>query len=288
MSNYFDIIIIGGGPAGISAMLQLDRYDYSKIMIRDSFLGGLLRAARKIENYPGIGKSLSGIELSQSLKEDFKDRDIFSEVDRITSVEQIEGRFVSHSKSGKEYYSDAVIIATGTKPKDIDGDFSKEVNVDLFKRSIVDLPKNLESHKIIIIGSGEAACDSALSILEKGGKPVILCRGEVLKINRKLEAELKEKEIEIHFSSTLKIMKEQFSGKIFIELENRKNYTSDFVMACIGRTKNHFSIPELSEGLYFAGDLLRENDRYMGLAVGDGIKAAMDCIRFLSEKRDRT
>src|SRR3972149_6691994 len=173
-----DVIIIGGGPAGIAAAIQLKRYGLAPLIFEREALGRLLRNANLVENYPGFPGGISGLKLVGLLEQqarDFALRVTYAEVVRLDFGA---GLFRIETSQGV-YAARFVVVASGTRPHPYHG---------------VDIPAQARSKviyeiypligrsglEIVIIGAGDAAFDYALN-LAKNNQIVVLNRGAAIK-----------------------------------------------------------------------------------------------------------
>lgn len=124
--NIYDSIIIGGGPAGLSALLYLGRALTNTLLIEKRGAGGQVMSTDKIENYLGFPKGIESFELVEKMREhaeEFSKNKI--EYDEITSIENIEEKIKTvHTADGKEYKTKSIILATGgaSKPLGVKGE----------------------------------------------------------------------------------------------------------------------------------------------------------------------
>ncbi len=115
------IIIIGGGPAGIAAAIQLKRYNLDPLLFEPEKPGGLLRNANLIENYPGFPNGISGVKLTKLIHKQLESFNIQTRTEKVRTLEFAKNNdcFIIQT-ANSSYNADIVIIATGTKPKKLD------------------------------------------------------------------------------------------------------------------------------------------------------------------------
>ena len=172
------MVIIGAGPAGISTAIQLKRYGVEPTLLEKKEIGGLLKNANLVENYPGFPSGVPGPELVKLFKKQLENIQIKVHFEKVLELDYKNGLF-SIKTNQKKITCRIIVIASGTKPR---------------KLSYPDLPAKIENHifyeiypltqvenkKIAIIGAGDAAFDYALN-LSKQNKVTILNRGEEVK-----------------------------------------------------------------------------------------------------------
>ena len=116
MEEIYDVVIIGGGPAGLTAAIYASRANLNTLVIESSVSGGKLHKTHQIENYPGVGK-LIGSDLAEQLvshSTEFGAKIVEAE---ISSIEDMTGLHIIKTSDGQQIASRAVIIATGTKER---------------------------------------------------------------------------------------------------------------------------------------------------------------------------
>ena len=116
MKETYDVIIIGGGPAGLTAAIYASRANLSTLIIESAISGGKLHKTHEIENYPGVSKVI-GSDLAEQLvahSQEFGAKIVEGEVENIDSMAGIQ---IVKTTDGEERYAKAVIIATGTKER---------------------------------------------------------------------------------------------------------------------------------------------------------------------------
>jgi thioredoxin reductase (NADPH) len=284
--NIKEVIIIGGGPAGISCAIQLSRYDIEPLILEKANLGGLLLNANHVENYPGFPRGIRGKELTELLKEQLKTHKIkvlFEEVVRLFFNKD----FFEVTTKKSSYFSKFVIIASGTKPKEfkeipIPDELSPKVFYEVYP--LIDL----KNKKIAVVGAGDAAFDYALNLI-RDNEVVVLNRSESSNCLPVLLKRVQDS-TEIDYIKNIKIQGvfPSSGGRVKLECltpEGSINIDADFLLFAIGRIPClDFLSPELrhevneqneNSRMYLAGDVKNGIFRQTAIAVGDGIMSAM-------------
>ncbi len=282
-----DVIIIGGGPCGISCGVQLARCGIKPIIFEKENLGGLLVNANLVENYPGFPKGISGLEMTKLLKEQLKEQKIKVFFEEVLSL-SFRGKYSRITTKKNSFNSRFVVVASGTKPKK----FSHCVIPDKLNTKIfyeVYPLRSLRNKRVTIVGAGDAAFDYALS-LEKHNEVIILNRNKNTKCIPIL-LERVEKSANIIYKKNIKIQKIAPSRHaIMLECITPKgvmNIEADYLLFAIGREPclNFLSPGIKNNRIYLAGDVKNDFFRQTAIATGDAIKTAMKIYRKIDEDK---
>ena len=278
-----DVCIIGAGPSGIAAAIQLKRYNISPIILEMNRIGGLLNNANLIENYPGFPDGISGEKLCMLFNEQFNKCNINIINEEVMQLDFVDNEFIIKT-SNSVFISKYLILASGTKHRVFtDIKISDKAAAYIFYE-IVEAKKFLnpaENNTVGIIGAGDAAFDYALSLCSSN-KVFILNRSSTIKCLPVLKKQV-DKTSSIKYKDNVKIksIKPADDG-IIIETNNSILFFNVLIFA-IGReantglleNKNWYSKDEKSDRLFLIGDVKNELHRQTGIAVGNGINAAM-------------
>lgn len=281
--NNKDIIIIGAGPAGISAALQLRKFGLNPLIIEMGSVGGLLRNANKVENYPGFPGGISGLDLSELFKEQMEKAGLVVNNQEVETLDYKDDTFFIKTNSG-EYTCKYVFIATGTVPKEL-----TNLNLlDNFGKIYYDVSsfESIAGKKFYIIGSGDIAFDYALTLSQRN-EVTILNRGMKIKANILLKKEVLESKISYFENSyILKVTDAPEGLSLDLNLSGtEKTVKTDYLVIAVGRipAKGFYSNLLVSMELelfkagrlYLIGDVTNSSFRQAAIAAGDGVKAVM-------------
>ena len=276
-----NIAIIGAGPAGVSAAVQLRRYGFAVDVFEKNIVGGLARNANLIENLPPFHKGISGKHYARLLKKNllaYIANPIYEEVE---SIEFRENWFIIFTDSEIRKY-DIAIIASGTKPN------SPSISLPESNRihyEVAVMPKT-ENNNIIIIGAGDAAFDYALNLANHGDNNIkILNRNDKLKCLPLLFERVKANpHIEYIENCELQAV-ESLANELIINTNNGK-FNCDYLLFAIGRSENRSFIGDSvlnneikllnDKLLHYIGDVINGLYRQISIATGDGVRAAME------------
>jgi len=285
------VAIVGGGPAGIAAAIQLRRMGVEAVLFEEDVLGGLMAQADWIENYPGFPSGIKGDDLARRFREWFARQAVDTRNEQVLTLDYDPDRrtFILATAHGR-LSADRVIIASGTKPKALP--LFDSLPEELRARVFYDRRKVPEGEKrrVAIIGAGDIALDYALGLsIVPGHEVVILCRGEKCRALPVLQERIDRiRTIQIRFQVELDMAVPGPDGKIRLagtHPTGRFGLDVDDVLVAVGReARKDFYSPRLmrlendligSGRLFLAGDVKNGLRRQVGIAVGDGLSAAM-------------
>jgi len=273
-----DCLIIGGGPAGVSAALQLKKRDVDFILVEKKAIGGLVSLARKITNSPLIyGKT--GIEVVNIMRNALKKSGIEPVFDKITNVEK-SGEYNAFGEYS--YKVKSIIIATGTKPKKLIDENYRNVFYGYDK-----IITNKEIKNVGVIGQGEIAVDQALSLYDRGFDVNIYFKNTLPNINLELLRELKKSKIKI------------INNAKFISIEENTNFTTysykksnivykinfDALLIAVGRSKQIIQLENTNDtnGIQITDNITKTGMNYISRACYSGINAAENIFKYLGD-----
>lgn len=291
MSEIYDVIIVGAGPAGMSASLYSSRANLKTLLIDKGLPGGQMLNTETIENYVG-SKSINSSELSNSMYEDATGFGAEFITDEITNIEKNDDVF-DITTALDTYKSKSVIIATGTKYKKLN--VPGEVNYDGKGVSYCATCDGIfyQGKEIAVVGGGDSALESALYLTQFGEVNLIHRKKEyrakpylqnMVKENDKIK-EVMDTEVDHILSSTDDYVT---SIKLYDrETQETKEIGIDGVFVNIGQEPNTTFLPKdtLTEnkwvdvnksyetkipGLFAIGDVIDKDVRQVANAVGEG------------------
>jgi thioredoxin reductase (NADPH) len=287
MPEIHDVCVIGCGPAGIAAAVQLRRTGVQPVVFEAERIGGLLNNAYLVENYPGFPRGISGARLVKKFKQHLNQWDIPVIMDSVDRIDQEGHQFVLHAN--RIYRSRFVVYAAGTRPRTLaaaDAVVEKYIVYD-----IMGLGRVRNKH-IVMIGAGDAAFDYALNLgrhnritmlnrsRKRKGLPLLFSRLErgMYRKNVKYLPHTRAASIKRHAADTkYNLIVAARSGA------GTKKIPCHYILAALGREPRLGSLskrlmrlhPDSSTRFFFAGDVKNGDARQTAIAVGDGIKAAM-------------
>ncbi|MCX5748955.1 MAG: thioredoxin-disulfide reductase [Candidatus Saganbacteria bacterium] len=299
----FDVIIIGGGPAGLTAAIYSSRSGLKTLLIEKALLGGQASLCPAIENYPGFPSGISGAELSSRLEDQarkFGTEIIWGDVNGIS----LEGDQKKVGLNDKIFSAKALILASGAEPKKL-----KIPGEDEFRGRGVSYCATCDGafyrdKELVVIGGGNSAVSEAIFLTKFASKVGIIHRRSVLRADKVL-GDRASFEPRIYF--VWDSVPEKINGKdtvTSIEIKNvitgkTSRIETDGVFIYIGEHPNSSlvrGLVDISEdgsvivddrmmtsckGIFAAGDVCRKHLRQIATAVGDGALAADSARKYI-------
>lgn len=300
----YDIIIIGAGPAGLTAALYARRADKKVLVIEKETFGGQITHSPKIENYPGF-TVMSGNEFADKLIEQVMYQGAEIELDTVTAVKGEAGNFTVECERGS-FEAKSVIIATGSHHRQLGLEKENKFTGEGVSYCAVCDGAFYKDKDVAVIGGGNSALQEAI-LLSKTSKTVTVVQnlpfltGEI-----KLREEIENTaNIKVILSSVvLKILGEDKFEGIRIkntETEKESDIIVDSIFVAIGQQpenepfkdvvklndygyiiSDESCIPETDKkGIFTAGDCRTKKIRQIATAVSDGATAALEACNFV-------
>lgn len=308
LSEFHEAIIVGGGPAGLTAGIYLMRAGIDTMLLEKMIPGGAPVNTGNIENYPGFPENISGRDLMNRFTEHARNCGLlineFSEVDDVSFEKD---KFIIKT-SEKIYSSTGIILATGTEPAKMgipgeneylgrgisycatcDGAFFKNLNV-------------------AVIGGGDAAIEEGLSLANIVNKVYVIHRRDKLRAqkvlqdrafrNSKMEFLWNKKPLEIKGGDQVEMIVVQD-----VKTEESSEIKVDGVFVYVGAKPNTYFLKDLvdrddsgfvltdeslsgkTKGLFIAGDARKKTLRQISTAVGDGALAAVNLEKYILQMK---
>lgn len=305
MTNLYDFIVIGGGPAGLNASIYAHRLGM-KTGIVTYDIGGQLENTNEVDNYLGFPND-TGSGLARKFLEHVKQFNIpILENVYVTSIKKVSNIFEIHLNNDEIIKSKTVLLSTGSTPKKlgIPGE-------DLFNTkgisycAICDAPFYKDKH-VVVAGGGNSALESALDLSKWAKKVTIIQRStfradkillDRMYKNPKIEYMLNTSILEVHGNTKLEgltILDKKTNSKSF--------FKTDGLFVAIGMNPNTSFIKNLVKlnnynevivnkkqetnikGLYAAGDMVNQEHKQIIIAAAEGAKAAIYANQYLKLK----
>ena len=294
-----DIIVIGGGPAGLTAALYAKRANKSVLIIEKGSFGGQITYSPKVENIPGF-LEVTGNEFSEKLVEQVLEQGAEIEVAEATGITDGEIKTV-HTDSG-DFEGKAVIIATGAKHRLLSLPKEEQFIGEGISFCAVCDGAFYEGKTVAVIGGGNSALQEALLLSDLCKKVYVVQNLDYLTGEKKLSDQLIKKEnVEIILSSTVSeiLGDKEFSGIVIDSDGEKKELILDGMFVAIGLVPqnepfssvinlNNWGYVEAGEncltskeGIFVAGDCRSKKIRQVATAAADGAVAALAACDYI-------
>lgn len=283
MDKIRDVIIIGAGPAGIAAAIQLKRYGLDFLLLEKGEAGGLLKNASLVENFPGFPKGIKGKSLISLFRKHLSISGIKILKEKVTDIKHKKNIY-SVITEKKILFSRYLVIASGTKPVEYKPAVFLKKN---FYYEVHELEET-RNKEVTVIGGGDAAFDYAYNLAGRGNKINILMRGSSPSCIPALLKSVRKSE-NININGSIKTERVEESGDRIlvhcIKRSRKKTFESDILIAAVGRVPQTDFLKSISKkeynalrknSLYFAGDIKNKIYRQAAISTGDGVRTAME------------
>jgi NADH-dependent peroxiredoxin subunit F len=309
MTHIYDLIIVGGGPAGISAGIYAARKKINTLLVAKNFGGQMSQKSVEIENYPGFSE-ISGQELIQKLVNHLKKFEIGIVAQNAVKIEKAGEIFLVTADDGQNFQAKAVIVASGSEPRHLDVPGEREfLGKGVSYCSICDGPFFTDK-TVAVLGGGNAAFETAASLSKLAKNIYILENSPEIRADAVIQerAMASGKCQIITNASVLEITGDKFvSGLVFEDQQTKekKELKLDGIFVEIG------SVPVTSflddtlvdfnekkeivvdlatnqtktPGLFAAGDVGSFPYKQIIIAAGEGAKAALSANNYLKSKK---
>jgi len=289
----YDIIIIGSGPAGLSAAVYTLRANLSTLIIEGSMPGGLVTTTEVIDNYLGL-LGTEGIEMANKFTEHVKELGgEFYRGDVKEIVKEQSGFFtITMEGEKKQHLAKAVIYATGSTPKKLNkpGEELSGVSYCATCDGMF-----FQDEEVILVGGGETAAEEALYLSQLASKVHVFIRKEEWRASRAAVEKVNSKEnIIVHFNTEVKEFKGLDGNLESVLTNNGEEFTVNGCFIAVGQTPNSkvaetiarlqsdgFIDAPVVDGFFVAGDVKNPEYRQVIIAAGDGAKAGIDATNYL-------
>lgn len=304
-SSNYDVIIIGAGPAGLTAGLYTSRARLNSLLIEKGLVGGQIVNAELVENYPGFPEGIGGFELGQLMHQQAARYGLKTVTAEATGLELQEGQKVVKTSDGN-FVTKAIIIAGGSERQKLGVPGEEQFTGKGVSYCATCDAAFFKERPVAVAGGGNAAITEALHLAKFASRVTVIHRRHQLRATRILqERAFSEPKIKFLWDSTVaKIEGEDFVKRLRIHqlLTGEKSALevagifiaigfkpdTDYLKDILPRdTVGHIITNEKMEtpipGILAAGDIRNNSGRQAITAAGDGATAAIYAEKFLTE-----
>ena len=297
-----DILIIGGGPAGLTAATYACRAGKSVLVLEKNAFGGQITWSPKVENFPGFA-SISGTELGDKLLEQAMNQGAEVELEEAQELRRENGGFTVACESGARYEARSVILAAGARPRPLGVAREEElVGCGVCYCAVCD-GAFYAGKPVAVCGGGNSALQDALLLSESCSKVWLVHRRGEFRGEQKLVEALSQRE-NVEFVLNAKVTEllgvEELSGLVVEQDGQRRELPVEGLFVAVGHQPDLGAFASLlaldrggyadsaedcltgTPGLFVAGDCRKKSVRQLTTAAADGAVAALAAVQYLS------
>jgi len=225
--TYYDLIIIGGGPAGLTAAIYASREGSDVLLVERSGLGGQAGITVGLDNFPGFPEGISGQEFSERVTQ--QARRFGVEILQAVDVEKMEmeaGYHEVYTSDGKHYHSRAVLIATGASYRRLEVPGEDDyIGAGIHFCATCDGPFYKGAKEIVVVGGGNSAVEEGLHLTNFAEKVTLLVRGDRLTASQIAIDKVNEptSRIDVKYNTVVEAIEGQHSKLKTIKYRYRDN-----------------------------------------------------------------
>jgi thioredoxin reductase (NADPH) len=305
MDQEYEVIIIGGGPAGLSAGIYTSRARRKSLLIERGGVGGLVADAELVENYPGFPEGISGAELGQLMHQQATKYGLETLLAEATGLELKGEKKVVITTKG-QFTAKAVIIASGSERRKLDIPGEAEFTGKGVSYCATCDGPFFRQQPVAVVGGGNAAITEALHLVKFASRVIVIHRRDQLRATRILEERAQaEPKIEFLWNTIVEEIEGEDKVKqlslrnvitgeksaldvagVFVSVGLRPN--TAFVKGIIplddaGYITTNERMETEIPGIFAAGDVRLNSGRQTITAAGDGATAAIYTEKFISQ-----
>ncbi len=304
MDNTYQLIIIGGGPAGLSAGLYAARSRLSTLLIERAVPGGQIINAELVENYPGFPQGISGAELGSLLEQQAKKYGVEIIMAEVESIEVGGEEKIVNSSEGR-YFTKALIIAGGSEYSKLGVSGEEALRGRGVSYCATCDGAFFNNQVIAVVGGGNVAINDALFLTRFASKVIVIHRRDQLRATKILqERAFAQPKIEFIWDTVVEsIGGDNQVGELGLRnvktgVESKLEVTGVFIAVGLRPNTGYLEgalalspegfilVNDQMEtevpGVFAAGDIRAGSARQVSCAVGDGATAAISAERYLS------
>ena len=305
MTEEYAVIIIGGGPAGLSAGVYTARARLKSLLIERRMFGGQIVDAEQVDNYPGFPEGISGIELTQLIHQQAKKYGLETIMAEVTGIE-LQGKQKVVKTTKGDFAAQAVIIASGSERMKLGAPGEEKFTGKGISYCATCDAAFFQDRAVAVVGGGNAAITEALHLNKFASRVTVIHRRNQLRATRILqEKAFAEPKIEFlwdtvveeiegeDFVKRIKLRQVKTGGQstldvagVFVAIGFKPNtgylkgvLPLDATGAVITDDRLETKVP----GIFAAGDIRHSSARQIISAAGDGASAAIYAEKFITE-----
>lgn len=303
----YDLIIIGSGPAGLSAAQYGARANLKTLIIENGSVGGQVLNINDFENYPGVFPAVKGSDFINTMVEQAKAFGAEFLQGTVSSIDKIKNQFIVKTDKG-ELKSFTLVIATGAAHRKLGIPGEKELSgMGVSYCATCDGPF-FKNRKVVVVGGGDSACDEATYLATLASEVILIHRKGTLRAQKAVaEKVLNNPKIKVIFNTVVKEIKGKYKVEEVV-LENTttgeiSSLGADGVFIFVGMIpqtdlvemlpkdeggyiKTNESMETAIKGMYCVGDIRSKPFRQVVTATSDGATAAFSAGLYIRELKN--
>jgi len=303
MASY-EVIIIGGGPAGLTAGLYTSRAGMKSLLLERGMSGGQMVNATLIENYPGFPDGISGAELGSLMYKQAVKYGLEVITAEVTGI--VPGQPNTVSTTEGDFEAESIIITAGSEYRKLGVTGEERLCGHGVSYCATCDGFFFRDREVAVIGGGETAITDALELSQHASKVYVIHRRDQLRAGKALQDRaFSRPKLEFIWDTVVEeiLGEEVLNGLKLCNVKTgqRSTLKVDGVFIAVGlmpNSRNFFNILEFDDagyividevmatsvpGIFAAGDIRRNSPRQIAAAVGDGVTAAMSAFKYLQE-----
>jgi len=300
----YDIVIIGGGPAGLAAGLYAARGMHRTVLLEKGVVGGQISLTELVENYPGV-PTVNGFDLAQTMLKQSESYGMETEYVEVTGVEQVGKKWVVHTSEG-DFVAKALIVTSGAEYNKLGVPGEERLTGKGVSYCATCDAAFFRDMDVAVVGGGDAAMDEGLFTSRYVSKATVIHRRDELRASRILQDRaFANPKMEFMWNTVV----EEVLGEDQVTAVKLRNVvtgeTSEMPLSAvfifIGQHPNSGYLEGLVEmdagkhvivdewmrtgkpGLFAAGDVRQNSARQVATSVGDGVTAAIAADHYITD-----
>ena len=302
----YDVIIIGGGMAGLTAGIYSARHGLSTAIVEEMMAGAQIINLERIENFPGFPQGIAGYELGPSTQEQAMDAGVQILMDTVTDVNADGDYLQVVGDGGSAYRAKAVIMAAGSSLRTLGIPGEEEFNGrGVSHCATCDGPMYM-GKTVAVVGGGDSAADEALTLTDYADRVILFHRGDALDSQSVLQERIAASgKIEVRYNTEIvEVLGEDAVTGIRVRAADGETVEPVHgLFVYVGLNPNSAPIANLvpldnsghipvgltmdtpQPGLFAAGDIRQQSASQLVASAGDGATAAIAAFRYINSRQ---
>ena len=305
MAEEYDVIIVGAGPAALSAAIYAGRAEMKTLVLERKYIGGQVTLTWDVANYPGFPDGIDGPTLIQQMEQQARKFEAEFRTEEVNLVE-LDGHTKAVTTSANEYRCPVLVLAMGADPKHLGVPGEDELRgKGVSYCGTCDGPF-FRNKKVVVVGGGDAALKEGLFLTKFANELVLVHRRDEFRAEKIYQTEVKENpKIDLVLNSVV----DRINGAERVESVDIHNVKTDekqaidcdgvfvfighapntqflcnvFPGQCGGEIETVFDMMTSVPGVFAIGDVRKHSYRQIATAVGEGATAAIAAEHYISK-----